>query len=364
MGTEYEQYKKYIGYLNITIPLDIQEWQKESIKTKNIFKQIVENDVVFSTMKQQDFSNNPVKFHDEQVINIRKDYVKIIQEVCKLIKPNLPLKQQFELLRRLNIEPKHEINLILTSGLGNRMFQLASVYSICKQHNYRLNVISTMNTHTNNNYEFILMKFNIMSKIDYSKVLIKECKDFVFDIDNTMIKSILNNETCNLLGYFQCSKYFNNNRLDILDMFEIPSNIDMIIKKKYKNLEGKWFIHVRLGDYLSKGESRDVHYIDLSEYYITSMKHIPSDDEVYMFSDDTLKNIRKYYPCLSNYTNIKYINEPDELISLYVMSKCAKGGICANSTFSWWAGYLNTNENKKIFVPPKFINGYEGNFNL
>jgi hypothetical protein len=47
-----------------------------------------------------------------------------------------------------------------------------------------------------------------------------------------------------------------------------------------------------------------------------------------------------------------------------MMLKCKKGGICANSTFSWWAGYLNTNEKKVIHKPSKMINNFNGKFNL
>ena len=47
-----------------------------------------------------------------------------------------------------------------------------------------------------------------------------------------------------------------------------------------------------------------------------------------------------------------YINvDEDEITSMNIMKNCKYGGICANSSFSWWGGYLNTSTEKIITVP-------------
>ena len=73
----------------------------------------------------------------------------------------------------------------------------------------------------------------------------------------------------------------------------------------------------------------------MTEYYDECLQRIGSKDIIVFTNDYNL--IFEIYPNLRKYDNL--IIRPEitcELLILYLMSKCKLGGICSNSTFSWW----------------------------
>ena len=53
---------------------------------------------------------------------------------------------------------------------------------------------------------------------------------------------------------------------------------------------------------------------------------------------------------------IDWNSEDEGWIDMYLMSIC-KHNIIANSSFSWWAAWLNQNEKKVVIAPSKWQNG-------
>lgn len=129
--------------------------------------------------------------------------------------------------------------------------------------------------------------------------------------------------------YVQDFNYFDHHREEIKTLFgaEIVPN-DYIA------------IHVRRGDYVN-----NPHYTDLAstDYYEKAMDEFP-DEDFRIFSDD-IKWCKQRFGMYTK--NIRYSEGKDEITDFNLMAG-AKGLIIANSSFSWWAGYLN---NGKVVAP-------------
>lgn len=101
-------------------------------------------------------------------------------------------------------------------------------------------------------------------------------------------------------------------------------------------------IHVRRGDYVN-----NPFYVDLmkTDYYKKAMAEFPDNTTFIVVSDDVKWCSEQ--PIFKD-NNCKYSLYQDELKDLNLMAGC-KGLIIANSSYSWWAGYLN----KGKVVAPK-----------
>ena len=161
-----------------------------------------------------------------------------------------------------------------------------------------------------------------------------------------MYQDIIPENGVEYLGWFQNENYFKQYKEEIIEMFTPKLNN---IMEKYPKLNNSYFLHVRRGDYVGNSN-----YDFPMEHYRSECFSQLSKDHIYVFSDDPewcKQNIK--------YENMTIVQEPNELNTLYLMSRCWKGGICANSSLSWWGSYLNNNPNKKVFMPSKWYKDFE-----
>lgn len=249
-------------------------------------------------------------------------------------------------------ESNSSIYIRLHCGLGNRLFKAASTFGIAKEQHKTYAIINSINTHhCSKGLDYMSTIFrNVHTKTltdadNYDTFYEpEECALVFLNIPNN-INSLL------VRGYFQNEKYFKKYKSEIYDLFRMEDSRKTYLINKYNNLDNTYFFHVRRGDY--KMEDNSMHDIDLSIYYQKCLQLLPYDANLLVFSDDI--HYCKYMKVLLN-KNTTFVENEDEINSLYLMSLCRLGGIACNSTFSWWGGYLNENPNKLVAFPDKWFN--------
>jgi hypothetical protein len=237
-----------------------------------------------------------------------------------------------------------EVTVKLIGGLGNIMFQIACGYAYALKHDkksfFTTNDSIVVHKNANTYKESVLSNVELLPTKDIGISTVFNENGFHF----TEIPAIDENVYMN--GYFQSEKYFKEYRNDILDLFSYPQKYKEEVFEKYKNLlsQNTCSIHVRRGDYLNL---QNHHPIQNMNYYMKAIKQMPKDSIFLIFSDDIAW-------CKANFPDLpekfKFIESGVDHEDLLLMSMCKNNIIC-NSSFSWWAAWLNQNSDKKVIIP-------------
>ena len=118
-------------------------------------------------------------------------------------------------------------------------------------------------------------------------------------------------------------------------------------------------VHVRRGDYL-KGKNADLFgNIATAQYYRNAIDCVTKNctspgvaPKYFVFSDDIAWCKENLDVNDAVFVNINA--GKDAWKDMVLMSRC-QINIIANSTFSWWAGWLNQQPDKTVLCPTKFI---------
>jgi hypothetical protein len=139
-------------------------------------------------------------------------------------------------------------------------------------------------------------------------------------------------------GYCQHPEYISDKICNLIQLPSITSLTDI----------PQWFIHIRRTDYVD-----NYIYGDLTKYWKKCIARIPNGDSVVILSDD-LAWANAMCIGIGNKL-IKWImldKQISEFEVLSIMSNCLRGGICANSTLSWWGVWLSRLPHERdIFMP-------------
>ena len=161
-------------------------------------------------------------------------------------------------------------------------------------------------------------------------------------------------------GYWADHRYFDAIRPQLLIEFSLRAPID----KKNKDLlaimtnKASCSVHVRRGDYL---KDSDYYGICDLEYYQKAIRivkeKIASPIRYLVFSNEINWCKANLAACFGD-DDVVYVDwnkGADSYKDMYLMSRC-QANIIANSSFSWWAAYLNEHPNKLVVSPFHYKN--------
>ncbi|MDQ8205630.1 alpha-1,2-fucosyltransferase [Pelagicoccus sp. SDUM812003] len=259
----------------------------------------------------------------------------------------------------------------VSGGIGNQLFQYAIGRAASHHHQVPLKLDTTSyETYTLHN-GFRLKQFLTQSEIAKEQEIrrLKGADNLIYralrragiikrntyysEKERTIFDPVaLSKNPVYLDGYWQNEKYFSNIRQILLQETQPSEPLstqaqDLFLMTQRSNTVS---IHVRRGDYLNHPE---IGVLSL-DYYKNATDYIKSkvqSPKFYIFSNDLEW-------CEQNLNFIKnpiYVNNTvTEIDDITLMSQC-QHNIIANSSFSWWAAWLNQRTHKIVISPKKWM---------
>ena len=265
-----------------------------------------------------------------------------------------------------------EITGHLMGGLGNVLFIVASCFALSKKYKVKLRFYCNANVWRDSKRRMIQC-YKMFEKFDIDcannrKSGITFREPYFFYESITLDRRIHN---C-IYGYFQSYKYFDAYKSEFIKMLNNPykDEVDHLLTeyllKQVANNDGKSespprpskkiqqlefvSIHVRRTDYLALS---DIHLnLDIA-YYEEAISNFSKEKSIFLIFSDDVEFIQRE-PLFQTLMNKYIITDQDDEYCFWMMAACDHN-IIANSSYSWWASYINSNPNKLVISPSKWF---------
>lgn len=270
----------------------------------------------------------------------------------------------------------------IIGGLGNQMFQYSLYRNLLeKGYNVKIDINDFKDYELHNGFELnkifkLNMNFATLEEVNKLKdnksdflnrarrKLLGYKKSYFRQSNQMFIPSIFKIKgDLYLDGYWQSENYFDEIKGVIKDDFSFKNFTDEKNQELMKSMESNTTVslHVRRGDYVNDPVANKVHGgIVTKEYYLNAIRKIESkvgNEILYIiFSDDitwakeNITGVRAIY--------VDWNKGLNSYKDMQLMAMC-KHNIIANSSFSWWGAWLNSNEDKIVVAPDKWLNNQE-----
>jgi hypothetical protein len=273
------------------------------------------------------------------------------------------------------MQEQKELTGHLMGGLGNVMFIVASCFALSKRYKAKLRFYCNANVWKDSKRR-MMQCYKMFEKFDIDSVNNRKSgitfrEPYFFYESITLDRRIHN---C-IHGYFQSYKYFDAYKSEFIKMLNNPykDEVDHLLteyllkqiatnqndgsgslaelppSKKIQQLEFV-SIHVRRTDYLALS---DIHLNLGTTYYEEAISNFSKEKSIFLIFSDDVEFIQRE-PLFQNLVNKYIITDQDDEYCFWLMAACDHN-IIANSSYSWWASYINSNPNKLVISPSKWF---------
>lgn len=242
------------------------------------------------------------------------------------------------------------IRISIQGGLGNQLFQYARGLQL--SHIEKKDVVFDIsffnNTRKDTPRPFLLDKFNIDKTYTYTNRPVSFFQRYIKKITQKITGAY---------EYYQSEKYFRGVKNEIYRQYTLQDPLSQAaqdIASHITTAQTSVSIHIRRGDYVQDQKTHAYHGVCGLEYYKQAIDHIQkhtnSPITFFIYSDD-ITWVRHNLAV----TDAVYVSNPSiaDYEELILMSMC-QHNIIANSTFSWWAAYLNQHAEKIVIAPKQW----------
>lgn len=270
----------------------------------------------------------------------------------------------------------------MDGGLGNQMFQYALASILAKKNN--TDILLDMSFfdqtekrlgHTPRNFELAIFNNDYVIASTRELLFFRQLSFFnklkrelgfnypkiYYEPSFTYHEMVLVIKTpVYLKGFFQSYKYFIGYENLIKKVFTFPvDTLDELNEKVIANIKSTnaIAIHVRRGDYVNDVTTQQYHGNCTLDYYLKAISLLTArnkDFTLFFFSDDGgwVQEQFRDLPYPKFFVN--HNKRENSWKDMMLMSSC-NHNIIANSSFSWWAAWLNANPKKMVIAPKKWF---------
>lgn len=190
-----------------------------------------------------------------------------------------------------------------------------------------------------------------------TRLLQNENQELIYD------SRILKARSAYVIGYWQSYRYVQSVQEIIADRFKFAKVEDEKIVRLVNKMktENSVSVHIRAGDYLLPENAELFGGICTMNYYCTSidkMRKKVNQPLFFVFSNDIQWCKENFILENVIWMDDKTLPQHEDWVEMYLMS-CCKHNIIANSSFSWWAAWLNQNQDKIVIAPKKWLQTVE-----